>query len=353
MARGEGTGPGCATSEQEGYLYKVCVPNGYTNGVPVPLVVVLHGCSQSYLDIEVETEMTLFAEERGFIVVYPEQPATANASKCWNWFLPEHQSRGAGEPAAIAGIVSAVKSVYSVDGTQVYVTGMSAGGAMSVILGATYPDLFAAIGASAGLEYKGGTDLPSALLAQANGGPDPDHQGELAYEAMGAQARVVPVIVFHGSMDATVSPTNGHQIISQWAQTNDLASDGIDNDDVDDVADQTVPGQVPNGRSYTRYVYEQGGGSLMEKYIVEGMTHRWSGGSPNGTYTDPSGPKASAIMLDFFFDHPMTPDVPTAATLGSLMAAPRGRAVPVALALAGASVGLALLWRRWHRLQGR
>ena len=99
---------------------------------------------------------------------------------------------------------------------------------------------------------------------------------------------------------------NGHQVISQWAQTNDRASDGTDNNNIDDTADQTVTGQVPNGRSYTKYVYKDSSNNsvVMEKYMVDGMGHAWSGGNSAGSYTDPQGPKASQIMWEFFQNHP-------------------------------------------------
>ncbi|HKP51592.1 MAG TPA: PHB depolymerase family esterase [Chloroflexia bacterium] len=286
-------------------IYKILVPDGYQQGTPIPLVVMLHGCTQNPDDFAAGTEMNTYADLHTFFAVYPEQPASSNANKCWNWFEPAHQERGSGEPAIIAGIVDEVKREYTVDDSRVYVAGISAGGAMSVIMAATYPDVFAAAGVSAGLEYKAGHDLPSALIAQTQGGPDPVGQGNAAYTAMGEYARVVPVIVFHGTLDVTVVVTNGHQVLSQWAQTNDLASDDVDNDDIDDIPEATLPGSVPGGHTYTRYVYNDASGAdVMEKYIVDDMRHAWSGGSSAGSYTDPQGPKASEIMWQFFVDHP-------------------------------------------------
>jgi hypothetical protein len=178
----------------------------------------------------------------------------------------------------------------------------------------TYPDVFAAIGESAGLEYKAGTNTANALVAQQVGGPDPETQGNVAYEAMGAFERKVPVIVFHGSMDNTVNPVNAHQVISQWAQTNDRASDGVDDNNIDDTPELTQTGTVPAGRTYTRYVYNDSdtGQPVMEKYIVDGMSHRWSGGGPGGSiYVDAQGPEASLLMWEFFSAHPMPSDEPT------------------------------------------
>ncbi|WP_342027767.1 extracellular catalytic domain type 1 short-chain-length polyhydroxyalkanoate depolymerase [Lihuaxuella thermophila] len=289
----------------DGRVYKLYIPSGYNGSTPLPLVVMLHGCTQNPDDFAAGTEMNVYAEQNNFLVAYPEQPSSANLNKCWNWFDSNHQSRGRGEPASIAGVVEDVKRNYSVDSRRVYAAGLSAGGAMSVIMGATYPDVFAAIGVGSGLEYKAATSMTSAYMAMINGGPDPVQQGNLAYQAMGSHARVVPVIVFHGTSDYTVYPVNGHQVISQWAQTNDRAGDGVDNNHIDDQADVTMNGSVPNGRTYTRYLYkDQNGNVVMEKIMVNGMGHAWSGGSTAGTYTDPAGPEASSMMWSFFVNHP-------------------------------------------------
>lgn len=300
--------------EYNGFKYKLFVPSGYVSGTPIPLVVMLHGCSQDAATFAIDTEMNTYAEQYNFIVIYPEQQAVRNPGMCWNWFEPSDQSRGGVEPGSIAGMVAEVKAGYTVDSSRVYVAGMSAGAAMSVVLGVTYPDVFAAIGVSAGLEYKAGDNTATALLAQQVGGPDPETQGNLAYNAMGAYKRVVPVIVFHGSMDATVQKVNADQVISQWAQTNDRASDGVDDDNIDDTPEMTQTGSVPAGRTYTRYVYNDSstGQPVMEKYIVDGMSHRWSGGGPGGSiYVDPQGPEASLLMWEFFAAHPKPGEAPT------------------------------------------
>jgi|GEM_PF-1111639 len=314
------------TREYNGRIYKVFIPDGYQAGTPVPMVVMLHGCTQNPDDFAAGTQMNVYADQFTFIAVYPDQPSSSNANKCWNWFEPAHQGRGSGEPHIIVSIMNEVKRDWTIDDSRVYVAGMSAGAAMSVILGATYPDVFAAIGESAGLEYKAAHDLPSALLAQTQGGPDPNQQGIIAYQAMGEFRRVVPVIAFHGNMDVTVAPVNLHQVITQWAQTNDLASDGVDDNNIDDIPESTLPGQVPGGYAYTRYVYNNStnGQQVMEKYLVEGMRHAWSGGSASGSYTDPRGPNASLLMWEFFVAHPRpgaqgTPTtIPTASPTATL-----------------------------------
>ncbi|MDE5412537.1 extracellular catalytic domain type 1 short-chain-length polyhydroxyalkanoate depolymerase [Alkalihalobacterium chitinilyticum] len=284
-----------------GKTYKLFVPSTYDPATETSLMVMLHGCTQDANQFSVGTEMNIVAEEKGFIVLYPEQSSSANSSKCWNWFEPAHQSRGSGEPAVIAGMVQQVKNNYSIDQSQVYVAGLSAGGAMSVIMGATYPDVFSGVGVGAGLEYKAATSSLQAWTAMSNGGPDPIRQGRLAYQAMGQYAQVIPTMVFHGDSDFTVQSINGHQVITQWAKTNDLAYDGQENTYFYDVADEVIQGQVSGGRSYTRSIYRDNAGNLlMEKYIVDGMGHAWSGGSSQGSYTDPAGPRASELMWEFF-----------------------------------------------------
>ncbi|MCP2015093.1 poly(hydroxyalkanoate) depolymerase family esterase [Deinococcus sp. HSC-46F16] len=273
-------------------------------GTPRPLVVMLHGCTQSPADFAAGTRMNDLADQKGFLVVYPEQPSSANQNKCWNWFEPTHQSRGQGEPAAIKAIVDAVKGRTSVDGSRVYVAGLSAGAAMSVIMGATYPDVFSAIGVGAGLEYKAATSTAAAFTAMNSGGPNPDAQGIAAYNAMGTAKRNVRAIVFHGTSDYTVYPVNGDQVAAQWVQTNDLTDDGADNGSKATSQVTSRSGTVSGGRAYTVKTYA---GGVVEHWTVTGMGHAWSGGSTAGTYTDPQGPDASAEMWRFFSAGTATP----------------------------------------------
>lgn len=285
----------------DGRFYKLYIPSSYSPGTPLPLVIMLHGCMQDAATFVTGTEMNNLAEQENFIVAYPQQPSSANSSKCWNWFDPLHQSRNAGEPKSIVGVVNHIKSSYSIDDNRIYATGISAGAAMSIILAATYPDVFAAVGCNAGLEYKAAESMNAAWPAMFSGGPDPIVCGNKAYQAMGSNARVVPTMVIHGTSDYTVVTKNGDLVISQMAHTNDLAYDGLANKNIDDVPEQTIPGSE-NGRNYTRYVYYNSATNkiVMEKYKIEGMGHVWSGGNLSGSYTDSKGPSSSRLFWDFF-----------------------------------------------------
>jgi poly(hydroxyalkanoate) depolymerase family esterase len=267
--------------------YKLYIPSGYT-GQAVPLVVMLHGCTQRPVDFAVGTRMNELAEGQTFLVAYPEQAPSANGSKCWNWFQESDQQRDAGEPSLIAGITRQIMSQYQVDESRVYVAGMSAGGAMAVILAATYPDLYAAVGVHSGLPYGAAHDLPSAFTAMQQG---------TVYHAR-PRSKAIPLIAFHGDSDTTVTPANVDCLLDQWLQA---ASDELGS-----VPGMKVErGQVASGHAYTRCIYhDMSGRALMEQWTVHQAGHAWSGGSPNGSYTDPQGPDASMEMVRFFTEHP-------------------------------------------------
>jgi poly(hydroxyalkanoate) depolymerase family esterase len=286
--------------------YFVYTPANYQVGTAVPLIVMLHGCTQTPADFAAGTQMDQLADQKQFIVVYPQQTSTYNLLECWNWFDTADQVRGSGEPAIIAGIVQTVEqntSQWTIDSRRVYVAGMSAGAAMAVIMGATYPDIFTAIGVHSGLEYQAGTSEVSGVLAQSRGGPNPTQQGQAAYNAMGCAARVVPIIVFQGTSDYTVYPINGDQVAQQWMETDHLASNNIYNASFSSPA-TTTNGQISGGHSYTTYTWNDNNGNEIEEYWkINGMGHAWSGGSTSGSYTDPQGPNASLAMYNFFMSH--------------------------------------------------
>lgn len=280
--------------------YKLYVPASKPQA-PCAMVVMLHGCTQSADDFAAGTRMNRLADEHGFLVLYPEQAAHANTSKCWNWFKPQDQSRGAGEPSLIAGIVLEVARRQGADPRRIFVAGLSAGAAMAVVLGETYPELFAGVGVHSGLPYGSAHDVPSALAAM-KGGRSGMPGLKTAAAAAGPRRkamRAVPVIVFHGDRDHTVQQTNAEQIVQQALQAHgDEAGDAA-------LRASTHSGVASGGRRFTRAVHADADGQVrIESWTVHGAGHAWSGGHASGSYTDSTGPDASAEMLRFFMALP-------------------------------------------------
>jgi poly(hydroxyalkanoate) depolymerase family esterase len=278
--------------------YKLYVPGGY-HGQALPLVVMLHGCTQSPDDFATATRMNEFAETHTFFVAYPAQTFKANIGKCWNWFKASEQQRGQGEPAIIAGLTRQIIKTYGLDTRQVYVAGISAGGAMAMVMGMTYPDLYAAVGIQSGVPYGVAHNLLSGLAAIKGVG---SVSADRLKSAPGGEAklRVVPTIVFHGDQDSIVYPDSSAQIVAQWLEIRAEKGYTATAPEV-----TTHSGQVPAGHAYTRSVYHDGGGApMMELWLVHGAGHAWSGGNPNVAWTDAKGPDATQEMLRFFYTHP-------------------------------------------------
>lgn len=264
--------------------YKIYVPADYEANATrrYPLLVMLHGCTQSPDDFAAGTRMNALADQHGLLVAYPAQSANANGSKCWNWFRPQDQVRGEGEPALIAGMAAQLATEYRIDRTRIYVAGLSAGAAMAVVLGRTYPEVFAAVGVHSGLPYRAAHDVGSAFAAM---------KGSAARTT--TADTLVPTIVFHGDRDHTVSVANGAAVIAQ------IGHAGVA---VTKTTQET--GTAAGGRSFTRTDYSDASGQVVvEDWRVHGGGHAWMGGSANGSYTDPQGPDASAEMLRFFLQH--------------------------------------------------
>ncbi|GAA0748256.1 PHB depolymerase family esterase [Ideonella azotifigens] len=269
----------CAAGQRD---YKLFVPPGAGEG-PMPLVVMLHGCTQNPDDFAAGTAMNAAALAQGFAVLYPAQSTQANPQRCWSWFKHNHQQRGRGEPALLASMTQQLIAEHGIDASRVYVAGLSAGGAMAAILGALYPELFAAVGVHSGLAPGAAADLPSALAAMKGQGG-----------ASRAAPIAVPTIVFHGDADTTVHPSNGAAVIAACVGAGAVAEQQLVND--------------VSGRHCTRSVYRRPDGrALAEHWLVHGAGHAWSGGRPAGSYTDPRGPDATEAMLRFFMQHHRTP----------------------------------------------
>ena len=260
--------------------YRLYVPARPAEG-PRPLVVMLHGCTQNAADFAVGTAMHRQAEEQGCLVLYPDQERSANSSNCWNWFDAAHQRRDAGEASILADMTREVVREHGADPRRVYVTGLSAGGAMAAVLGAAYPDVYAAVGVHSGLPAGAARDLMSGLHAMKGSG----HVRPAALD------RRVPLIVFHGDQDAVVHPSNGEALYRQFTQA------GADTS----LREIEERGAAGARRGHTCTTALDGDGRVVaEHWVVHGAGHAWAGGDPAGSYTDAGGPDASAEMLRFF-----------------------------------------------------
>lgn len=308
------------------------VPRDYVLYVPsavaakprrdVPLLVFLHGCNQTAADVATGSRLEALAEERGLLVLFPNQTrpagssypfADGNGSGCWNWFHPDHQTRDSGEPATLAAMTRDVMKRFAVDDRRVWLAGLSAGADMATVLAATHPDLYAAVAPISGCAYRSCSDVA----------------GTAAYAAMGERARVVPTLVVQGDVDMVNNAAMGGTALAQWAATNDLADDGADNESVPSVPSSvtthpavrgTPPGDPCLGSSrlpclggalglesypYTVLRHDGADGrSVVEALVIHGANHAYTGGDPRGTFVDPVGPDLAQAMHDFFVAHP-------------------------------------------------
>jgi poly(hydroxyalkanoate) depolymerase family esterase len=264
--------------------YRLYVPSSAGKGLQ-GLIVMLHGCTQNPEDFATGTGMNALAEEHRLLIVYPAQTRGDNSMSCWNWFRPGDQMRDTGEPAIIAGLTESVRVQYAIPNGRVFVAGLSAGGAMAAIMGETYPELYEAIGVHSGLAYASANDVMSAFTVM---------RGQMGIElppsrhgAAGTEANP-RMIVFHGSADTTVHPSNAERIITSQRESLGKSS-------------RSEHGPSGDIRAYTRLVSERDDGTPeVECWMIQGAQHAWSGGHPGGSYTDPRGPNASAAMVRFF-----------------------------------------------------
>ena len=292
--------------------YHLFVPPGATANTPMPLVLMLHGCTQNPVDFATGTGMNNAAAPANALVLYPEQPHSANPNGCWNWFRPGDQHRGSGEPALLVAMLHNVMARHPVDAQRVYVAGMSAGGAMAALLGREYPDVFAAVGVHSGLQAGAAHNVMGALSAMKNGakpGAAAARQAASTRPATGPTLPPPPMIVFHGDADPTVHAHNGEQLI-QATLTALATAPGAGRAPLATVH----KGQSSHGQGYTRTVYSVVGEApadkaspsqvVAEHWVLQGAGHAWAGGHAGGSHTDPRGVNATQEMLRFFVEHP-------------------------------------------------
>ena len=253
-------------------LYRPSVP-----AAEAPLVVMLHGCTQDPEDFARGTRMNAAAEAHGAYVLWPGQSRGANPNGCWNWFDPAHQG-ARGESAGLVALALGALGRTGADPRRLHVAGLSAGGAMAAVIAEARPDVVASIGIHSGLGAGAASDMPAAFAAMGGRGPAP-------------AAPRVPTLVIHGGADRTVAPANAVAIAAAGRPPGAPRP-------------RRRPG-TEGGRRYARTSVPAGpGAAAVELIEVEGLGHAWSGGAPEGTYADPAGPDASALMMRFFLDHP-------------------------------------------------
>ena len=311
--KGPSAPPGAGTWRQGRFAgaagsrsYRVYVPAGLRKTSWAPLVVALHGCGQSGVDFAAGTRFNDLADKHHFVVVYPEQSGAHNGQRCWNWFRPGHQARDAGEPAILAGIVRSVVAetrFWRIDPERIYAAGISAGGAMAVVLGATYPELFAAVGVHSAPPYRSATGPADALAAMRGTSAVPP----VTTNGPVGQFRLPmpPMVIFHGTADGTVRPGNAQRIADQWlAYRRAPSAAGPAAPAVGPPRSASVPAGRPTStrsrRAHQVTRWYAGGRKVLELWLVQGLGHAWSGGSADGSYSDPRGPRATTEMWKFF-----------------------------------------------------
>ena len=285
---------GSFTHQGRTLAYKLYVPPSAAGDAiaPRPMVLMLHGCTQDPADFAAGTQMNTLARELGVVVVYPAQAQRANAQSCWNWFKPQHQQRGRGEPALLVALTASVMAENHVDPARVYVAGLSAGGAMADILGRCYPDVFAAVGVHSGLPSGAATDVMGALSVMRSGAGAAVRATAVASDV----AAMPPLIVFHGDADTTVNSRNGDAVVGAALGASPPAP-------------RLAEGSSMAGQRFTRSIYPAAAGrNAIEHWRLHGGGHAWSGGSTQGSFTEPAGADASTEMLRFFLAHPQQRD---------------------------------------------
>lgn len=245
------------------------------------LVVVLHGCTQDAANYDHGSGWSRLADEQGFALLFPEQQRTNNANLCFNWFSSTDIRRDSGEALSIRQMVAAMVATHDIDPTRIFVTGLSAGGAMASVMLATYPDVFASGAIIAGLPFGTASSVPEAFdRMRAHGGPPADALASLVTTASPHQATWPTISVWHGDRDATVSHANSALIVEQWRELHGV--------EVEPSATEIVDGHR------RRRWRDRDGRVVIEEYCIAGLGH----GTPLATTGSDACGAAGAYMLE-------------------------------------------------------
>ena len=268
------------------------------------VLVMLHGCRQTPENIAEGTRLNEHADERGWIVVYPDQSETANKYRCWNWFDPANQ-RGEGECALVVAMLAAVRARYDLPDAPAFLSGMSAGGALASVLALRYSSLWSGVAIHSGLPFGAAVDPWSAVRVMREGPQnlDPVLALSLAQHEAGETVQPVPAMIFHGAADNVVDRRNADLLVRQFLGWNGFLGTKAAWDDAPlPGADIQLLSEVA-GHSYILRDYVQGGLAPVRECEVIEMSHAWSGGDSALPYNDELGPDGTALMLDFFAEH--------------------------------------------------
>lgn len=258
---------------------KIYVPDSYSRGAP--LIVVLHGCTQSADSYDLGAGWSNAADEHGFALLFPEQRRANNANLCFNWFLDEDAGRDRGEALSIRQMVAETESRFGSDPARVFVTGLSAGGAMAVVMLASYPEVFAGGGIIAGLPFGSAHSIPQAFdRMRGQGGPTGKALSNLVREASTHGGPWPTLSIWHGSGDMTVDPSNARDLIDQWGALHGISKS---------------PTRADRIEGYPHRVWcDSSGREVVEEYSITGMAH----GTPLDASDEDTGEVAGAFMLE-------------------------------------------------------
>lgn len=281
--------------------WRLYVPSAHGDGTARPLLVLLHGCTQDAADLARGTRMDAVAEEQGFLVLYPEQAVADHPRRCWNWYEPAHQGAAAGEPALLAAMAASVAAQYGADRGRVHVAGISAGGAMALLVAAAHPAQFASAASASGVAWRAATSVGAALGVMQRGGGATVPDGAALAAAMGPAARAVPLLVIHGDRDAIVAPANADEAVRQWVSLHDHLAGRAGHAPL---VEGPVERHTAGGYAVRETAWRDARGVTQVRAVrVAELGHAWAGGSPDGTFTDASGPDASRLIAAFCAAH--------------------------------------------------